>query len=70
MKNAPSHLIDWIEFGLKSFVHFVLMNKKDELEFNALPWTIVGPILIVAQIVFLTVFNDFYAGGNVLLLVL
>jgi hypothetical protein len=70
ISGAPTHVIDWIEFGLKAFVHFILMNKQDEMEFNALPWTILGPILVVAQIIFLTFFNDFFAGGNILLLVL
>ena len=66
--------LEWSKFLGQAFAHYVLLsNGKFSImseEFNALPYTILSPILIIGQIIFLMFFNKWYAGGNILLLIL
>jgi hypothetical protein len=64
--------MEWLEFFPQLFIHNFerLFGKLDptNVVFTALPWTILSPPLIFAQVFFMVFFNKFYAEGNVLLL--
>ena len=66
-------LVDWIEFLMMWFAHYVIEGGGDSFfltdpEITAIPWSIISPILVISQILFLLFINKFYANGNTLLI--
>ena len=65
--------MEWISFGLKWATHYIVEGGGDSLfisdpEFTAIPWSVLSPLLVVGQILFLMFINKFYANGNALLI--
>jgi len=66
---------EWTIFGFEAFCYYVLMGKgvfgkvsPMNVWFTALPWTLIGIVLVGVQIGFLIFWNRWFADGNLLLI--
>lgn len=63
---------EWINFGMDACLYFFVMKKwnGNESYFGFVPWAIIGSVAVILQMVFFGYFNNLWAEGNILLIVL